>query len=202
MPLVDKFWITPQGSFEMGHIEHMDFAIAVMLAMPSTAIVPRWWAIRGIPPTEIEAALDRGADQAAVRFLENKRNDARMWAMREYGWIRTAKNAWNLWDFDKATADMVRNSTDYWKFQASRGHMTEYEMLDIYEFKTGDQFSINARKLLAGGNPKVLKNLAMGVADEIVEKVEPVYSTAKFSELERRTLAGRTGDNPRKRHRK
>ncbi len=170
-------------------------AVAVMLAYPEP-FVPRSWVIRGIPPEEFALALERDADPKAVQFLEEKR-DARLYALREYGWVRTAKNKWNVWTFDCATAEMVRKS-DYWKAQYS---FDKYDMLDVEEFKGKDSYSISAQKLLDGGNPEVLKNLAMGhiVDSDKEEALCPHYSTAKYGELAREKLYGRSGANPRRR---
>ncbi len=200
--LIGDWWICPEGAFEMNSSEHAAFAIAYILGMPKDKRVPNYWTIRGIPSEEIDAALKRGADPEAVEFIANKRNDARLWAMREYGWIRTAKNAWNLWYFDDETADIVRDNEGYWEFQAKTGKMSEYEMIDIYEFKDGCEYAISVQKLLDGGKPQVLKKLATGgIACAGPEAVAPHYSTSKYGELERQKLYGRTGANPRKRKR-
>lgn len=204
MALTEDFWLTDDGSFLMGGSEHSAFAVAYMLDMPKDSRVPQWWIIKGIPEIELQKALERGADPKAVEFLSTKKNDARLYAMREYGWVRTARNKWNLWDFDDETAEVVRDNSGYWKFQADQHRMTEYEMADIYEFKDGCQYSISIKKLLDGGKPRILKKLAMGnIECGVEEPVEvPQYSTAKYSEVERDRLYGRTGANPKRRLRR
>ncbi len=194
--LTQKFWLTQEGSFAMTGTEHADFAIGVMLKMPPESRVPRSWSVDGVPESEIAAALERGASRSAIDWLTIKRGDARLYVMKEYGWVRTMKSVWNLWFFDDATADMVRNNSGYWI--AQRSSMNQYDLIDVEEFKTRDRYSINVKKLLDGARPQVLKNLAMGRSTEDVEEdVVPSYSSAKYSEEERRKLYGRTGDNPR-----
>jgi len=198
--LTDTFWLTGIGAFQMTGSEHATFAIAAMLDLPKYRRVPNYWTIKGIPQNELIDGLARGADPKAVEFLSDKRNDARLWAMREYGWVRTAKSAWNLWYFDDYAAGMVRGNTGYWDFQKK---MTEFDMIDIYEFKTHCEYSINVMKFLDGGRPQELKKLATGGLEcRVVEEAKPEYSTAKYSELERDRLYRRSGGNPRRRSRK
>ncbi len=200
MSLIGKWWISPEGSFDGSDVEHMQLATAYMLDLPKDRHVPNWWTIRGIPIEELDAAAKRGVSAKTLEFLSNKGNDARLWVMREFGWVRTAKNKWSVWFFDDATADMVRDAKDYWKFQADQGKMTEHEMLDVYEFKDGCEYSISVQKLLEGGRPQVLKKLAMGGLEcsGKEEAIAPQYSTAKYSELERQKLYGISGANPRR----
>lgn len=195
--LTGTWWITPFGSWNMGSAEHVQFATHFMLMLPPDRRVPTYWAIKGVPPEELEAALARGADPEAVEFLKDKRRDARLFAMQSLGWCRTARNRFNLWRFDAQTAKMIRDAQDYWQAQTSAG---SHEMIDVEEFDGRDAFSISVAKLLAGGNPQVLKNLAMGRIEETAprEVVAPAYSTRKYSELERDRLYQRTGANPKK----
>ena len=195
MSLEGKFWITPEADIDISGHEHFDYAIAFMLLM-DRQYAPRHWNSRGVPKEELAAAIARGASSDAVDFLDQKK-DSRLWVMRELGWIRTAKAAWNLWEFDDETADMARNAKDYWK---SQYYLTDSDMIDVSEFKTGDHFRINAKRFRAGGDPRILKDLAMGrLVEEVKEEITPQYSTAKFGELERQKLYGRTGANPRRR---
>lgn len=196
MSLTSKWWLAPDGAVEMVGNEHVDFAIAALLLMPDRKYAPRHWNSKGVPPHELDAALARGADSRAVEFLSKRGNDARLWVIREFGWIRTAKNRWNLWEFGKREAEIARDSKAYW---AAQYDIKKFDMIEVEEFKTGDQYSINASALFNGGNPKVLKNLAMGRIDiDSADVSEPVYSAAKYGELERQKLYRREGANPRR----
>lgn len=196
--LTGDWWLTPEGSWDMKSSEHAAVAIAVMLKMDlATARVPMWWTIKGIPEEEFDKALARGADPAAVAFLVDKRHDARLWALREYNWIRTTKQHFNVWKFDNKTAEIIRDAGDYWSQQPS---IDEYEMIDIHEFYGEEKpFAVSVEKLLAGGNSKILKDLATGriTREEAKKKLAPMYST-KYTEMERKRLYARTGDNPRR----
>lgn len=171
-----------------------------MLQLPDRMFAPYRWSIDGVPEEELELALDRGADPAAISFLSSKKNDSRLWAVREYGWVRTFRNKFNLWYFDCTTADMVRES-DYWD---SQRQLEPDDKIDVEEIKTGDHYSISVQKLLDGGDPEVLKDLAMSrIKDGApVAKICPTYSTAKYGEVARQKLYARTGDNPRRRARR
>ncbi len=106
MSLTSKYWITPGGAIELSGREHEWLSTAVMLNMKDRMFAPYRWSIDGVPEVELDAALDRDADPNAVHFLRNPKNDSRLYAVREYGWVRTFKNKFNLWYFDCATADM------------------------------------------------------------------------------------------------
>ena len=196
--LTSKTWITPAGVVELkGASEHEQLAAAVMLRYPEP-IVPNRWIINGVPEAELDAARARDADPKAVTWLYDKK-DARLYALREYGWVRTFKAKWNCWRFDCETAAMV-NKSGYWDTQYS---LDKYDMIDVEEFDGHDRYSINAMKIIDGADPTVLKNLARGrlAASDKEEAICPSYSTAKYSELEREKLYGRTGANPRRRRR-
>ncbi len=197
MSLNGKWFLTPSGSIDVTGSEHVDAAIAVLLLL-DRKYAPHTWNGSEIPKAELKTALDRGADPEAVEFLA-KGGDARLWVIREFNWIRTAKNVWNMWVFDEDTANIARVAKDYWMAQYS---LSEWDMLDITELKDGCRYSISVKKFIEGGSPKTLKKLAMGnVECGIEESPTPVYSTAKFSELERDRLYGRVGANPHKRSR-
>ncbi len=198
--LTGKYFITPAGAVDVSGREHSWLSTAVMLNMKDRMFAPYRWSIDGVPKEELRDALTRGADPAAIRFLETKKNDSRLYAVREYGWVRTFKNKFNLWYFDCATADMVRES-DYWDFQRQ---LEPDDKIDVEEIKTGDHYSISVQKLLDGGDPEVLKDLAMSrIKDDApVTKICPTYSTAKYGEMARDRLYGRTGANPRRKTRR
>lgn len=192
MSLIGKWWLTEFGSIDVGHGEHVDIAIASMLLLNQKR-APHLWNQNGIPKEELAAAIERGADADAVDFLSSKGKDARLWVIRELGWIRTARSAWNVWVFDDHVAEIARKAKDYWRSQYS---MNNYDTIDVTELKTGDRFAVNAKKLQDGGNPHVLKNLAMGrMVEEEKESSPVVYSTSRFSERERKRLYSRQGDN-------
>lgn len=194
MSFTGKWWITPAGDMDVSHSEHVDYAIAAMLLMDRPK-APHMWNVKGVPKEELAAALMRGVDAAAIDFLEQKK-DARLWVIREFGWIRTAKSAWNLWEFNEKTAEIARSSKEYWRAQYS---LNDHDSIDVTELKDGCRYAINVKKFLDGGNPKILKRLALGgVECEAERTATPQYSTEKYTEIERRRLTGRTGDNPRK----
>lgn len=196
--LTGKYWITPEGSINLDAQEHAQLALHYMLNIPADRLVPMWWTMRGVPPEELAKALDNGASKDAVDFLSDKKADARYYVVKKFGWVRTQKSAFNLYRFDAKIAKMIRDAKEYW---AGQKNFTEFDMIDIYEFETNEQYTIKAIRLLDGGKPEVLKRLAMGVADDVIETASPVYSAAKFSELERDRLYARSGANPRRRSR-
>lgn len=193
--LIEDWWLTPQGAFKLVSAEHAQFAIAAMLRMEPGERVPRYWLVRGVEAETLAKSESRGADPAAITFLQNKNNDPRLFVIKEYGWIRIAKNAVNLWAFNQAALELLR-SPDYW---AQQYGYTEHEMMDMYEFATNDQFAAPVKAILNRASvASAIKDRAMGRTCDFVvpEAIKPEYSTAKYSELERQNLYRRTGDNP------
>jgi len=195
MSLTSKWWLTSSGEFDLAGQEHVDFAIAAMLNMDRT-YAPHTWNSKGIPDDELAAALARGAAPEAVEFLSKRGNDARLFVLKNLGWIRTAKNVFNLWEANAQADNIIHSSKGFWRSQYS---MNQYDMIDVLEFKSGDKYQVNAKALKDGGSLQVLKQLAMGRtgAEDIEKTAVPQYSTLKYGEIERGRLAGRTGDNPR-----
>ncbi len=176
----------------MRQSDHALFAIGAMLGKDPGAYIPLHWAISGVPRTALDLAMEGGADPKAIIALEDG-VDPRLYAMMFFGWVRVSQNRFNLWDFNQSTAELIRECREYWKAQ-------DYgpdDMIDVFEFKTKDRFQIRITALLKGGDPKILKNLSMGRmdADKKTEALSPAYSS-KLSELERRRLYARVGDNP------
>ncbi len=192
MSLIGKWWITEFGDIDVAGTEHVNVAIASMLLMDRKQ-APHAWAVRGIPSEEFAFALERGADPEAIEFLRAGK-DARLWMVRELGWIRTARNAWNVWEFGDHVGKIARGAKEYWRSQYA---MNSFDLIDVNELKTGDRFSVSAKALRDGGNPRILKNLATGRIDSEERESSPVlYSTVKYpSELARKRLYSRTGDN-------
>ncbi len=189
--LSGKWWLTPAGAYDVGTREHAHYALRDMLLYPR--LPPVQWFGLGVPAAELDAALARGADPKAVEYLSNKARDPRLFAMKEYHWVRTARNVFNLWEFNEATAQTIRAAANYWQAQ---GNLGRYEMIDVEEFHNHDRYSISIEKLMAGGNPKILKNLAMSRV-EVSAPVEKVYVPVTHSRSRPGSawLYG-TGDNP------
>ncbi len=198
--LTGKYWITPEATVQLVSKEHAIFALGIMLNYPRDERLPDSWFGNGVPKEQLEAALERGADPKAIKFLEKPGADPRLYAIREYGWVRITKNKFDVWVFDDSTAELVRNADGYWSEQYARD--LKYEVMEIYELKDGDKYTVDVKKILDGGSPEILRDLAHGRIDRDTAeaKLSPMYS-ARFSELEKRRLSGRTGDNPKRRRR-
>ncbi len=169
------------------------FAIGAMLGKPPEAYVPLHWSISGVPRTALDLALEGGADYKAIEALENG-VDPRLYAMKNYGWVRVSKNRFNMWSFDKNTADLIKNAEGYWFAQ---GNIDRHETIDTFEFKDRAHFTVTVGQLMRGGDPQVLKGLATvkSDVDQKGEALSPQYSS-RLPERERRRLYARTGDNP------
>jgi hypothetical protein len=112
-----KFWITPDGVFDVSATEHKIFARKKMLCLddkttdyPSARTAFTWM------PCDHEIAsllVKPGVDRLAVAWLREGQ-DERLYAMKYWGWVRTARNAFNAWRLDDKTLELIRHADKYW----------------------------------------------------------------------------------------
>ena len=132
----------------MGGGEHAEVALKAMLHLPPDERVPRRALFNGLAAfteEQLQRAVDGGAAPEVFEFLKTRNPDPRLYAIQNYGWIRVAKSALNLWDWMRALETLRRSS--YWAQQES---MTPQDMFDVIEFSTNRKFSITVEKLLGG----------------------------------------------------
>lgn len=157
-------WLYPDGSTsgDLGASEHAEVALREMLKLPDDTTIRKDRLFGGITPAEAKAALKRGADKDAVDFLLKTRGDPRLYAVKNLGWIRVARNAINVWKFDDETVDLLRRS-DLWK---SHPQVEDYDMFLIDEMSApqGQTFEVSAGKLRKrGASADALRYTAQGV---------------------------------------
>ena len=95
---------------------------------------PSTWNFKGIPDNELTEALARGAAPEAVNFLSNRGKDARLFTIQNLGWIRTAKNVFNLWEANAQSDIIIHDSKEFWRAQYD---MKEHDMIDVLEHALG-----------------------------------------------------------------
>ena len=112
-----KFWITPEGVFDVSATEHKIFARKKMLCLdPSQTDYPEARvAFQWIPcDHEIASLLVKpGVERKAVAWLRAGQ-DERLYAMKYWNWVRVARDVFNAWRLDKKTLAMIRACDEYW----------------------------------------------------------------------------------------
>ncbi len=113
-----KFWITPEGVFDVSIGEHKIFARTKMLGLePGGVDYPQarsdfTWIPRD---HDIASLLKRPClVPGAVAFIR-RGGDEREFVMCELGWVRTTKSAFYAWVLDQKTLDLIRGARDFWK---------------------------------------------------------------------------------------
>jgi len=154
-----KWWLTPKGEIDLTGSDHDYIALLQMLNLERGD--PEAHAFRRrkkqqITSEQAEAALRRGADRKAVEFLMAG-FDPRLWAVREWGWIRVHDGNVELWRFDENTLDLWQKSRRFW------GRST-FDTFTIGETSTGDLFRLDGRRLQnVSAEPGALKHYATGI---------------------------------------
>jgi hypothetical protein len=158
-----KWWLTLEGELPLGGTDHGQVARETMLGLTSGTDDARRFAKPGrwserLTPEELEELSTRDIDPRALEFLSD-RSDPRFWALREYNWIRVARDRMDMWRFDESTLDMIQNARNYWAKEGDR-----YPEITISEASTGDMFRIPQMRLRRlGVMPEALKQIAEGI---------------------------------------
>lgn len=109
---------------------------------------------------EAETHLQRGVDPNVINFFQSVAHpDARIWALREWGWVRTDDNIFNCWIFDDDTLDTIRANKQYWMIQ--RPAIEKGTTITVNEEATGERYTVNVERML---NPAATAEALIRVA--------------------------------------
>jgi len=139
---------------EQSSTEHAKHARRVMLAVDEFYPIPK--PFDNLTKAESREAISRGVPKAIITFLE-KGGDPRKFALKEWGWVRTARNSINVWKLDEDSLRLLR----LWVKQLN---LDPYETFDLEEIATGERLTVNARQLRnAGVTVAALRAYGQGV---------------------------------------
>ena len=161
-----SFWLTPTGVVSSAGVEHGYLAKLAMLGLERGSPeahkyvpMPRWH--HPLTDHAADELLKRGAAPGAISFLAQDK-DPRLYAIREWGWVRVRDDHIDVWTFDQPTLDMIRNSIGFW--EAVQGYLVPGARFVVSEESTGNLFTVEAKRLLSRAtDPEALKAHAMGV---------------------------------------
>lgn len=155
--LTGKWWLRPDGAaLNVSDTEHALVARRVMLGLkPDANRFSQRVMFAALTPEE--QTEFRKAGKSILSFLREE-NDPRVFAIRQWRWVRVRKDRFYLWKFDVATLRIIRASRDYWSQQVS---LASGDCIDVIELSTGDEFSLPVRCLRAAtAKASSLKNSA------------------------------------------
>jgi hypothetical protein len=134
--LTGKFWITPQGVVDVSTSEHALYArnfVLGLLGTPREIRLDKHF-LDPLAPEEARKHRRRGVPADVIKFLGSN-GDARLYVIRERGWVRVRGNAFYLWRLDRPTLRLIRGAAEYWRAQRSR---KPGDLADVYEMSRSD----------------------------------------------------------------
>ncbi len=161
---VEDWWITPDGVVNMAAAEHAQYALYKMSSVR-------------VPTRDIWLIPDQYLRQMSpeiVAYLKSPGADPRKYAIKYWGWVRVARNVFNLNRFDDATLTLLRNAKDFWRAQYA---VTEYDICEIEEIANHRHIQISVGDLRSNKSAGTL----LGWAQPAEAAVEPVKFFPKKS---------------------
>lgn len=123
LEFIGKFWIKPDSTcIDVSCSEHARVAKAVMLGVGSDDInreVPLNTIFKPLTNEQAEMYLDRNVNLDAVRFLcsDDEFVDPRVFAIRNYRWIRTNGCDFYAWSWTDHAREILSKCDDFWNQQ-------------------------------------------------------------------------------------
>ena len=135
-----KFWITPEGVFDVSTTEHKIFARKKMLCLdPQASDYPDARVAFSFIPCDHEIAsllVKPGVKREAVAWLRAGQ-DERLYAMKYWGWVRVARSLMNAWKLDEKTLALLRSAHDYWRLEEPIEPAEVFDFLETFSWKEG-----------------------------------------------------------------
>jgi len=140
-----KYWLTAEGVADVIVSEHALYARRRMLSLtegaPGRGMADTFRTLRKF---EVMQFRRRGVPAGVLRFLSQEDPDPRVYAIREYGWIRVRDCRFYLWRLDEHTLQIIRAAKEYWKAQSN---LHPHDVVDVIELNTGTEFVVSVRTL-------------------------------------------------------
>lgn len=140
-----KYWITPHGLVDVTTSEHALYAKNNMLKLARTRGEIRLdrTLFSALTSRQIAVHRRRGIPAKVLHFLSVK-NDPRIFAIREYGWIRVRQSGIYVWRLNAAVLRRVRQCTQFWEGQRQ---LRKSDVVTVWEIASHDCFNITVREL-------------------------------------------------------
>lgn len=148
-----KYWILPCGRVvDVTLSEHALLARARMLGIPEDIMhecVPINSLFRTLDDEETRDAQDRGSSLSAIEFLLQDNPDPRVYAIRQWNWIRTRKNAFYARDWATENQRRLLESKEFWAMQPNSSGNSWLILYDLDGHEIGGTLDA-LKKNLAG----------------------------------------------------
>ncbi len=135
LDLFGKYWLLPDGEIvDVTTDEHARIARAAMLnLLPTTIPYDRMF----LPLTSAEQRVHaaRGVDRARLDFLSTPHPDARVYVIREHGWIRTRGNMFYAWEWNDATLAELLGNKKFWALHPKVNQYTSIVLINVKDEK-------------------------------------------------------------------
>lgn len=145
-----KAWMLPSGHvIDCTGDEHARIARAYMLGISDDEmrrLLPLDQIHKPLTPEQADRYRDSGIPEDNIRFLMTGASvDPRIFAIREWDWIRTRENKFYAWEWDEKTLLRVILNDDFWK----RTQVKNDTWLDFIAISDGDETQNTYGKLRA-----------------------------------------------------
>ncbi len=114
-----KFWITQEGVvIDCSADEHARIARAHMLGISADKMnteIPLNKIFSPLTKIEVFGYRDRGISQFCLDFLSQDHPDPRIYAIKNWSWIRTRENVFYAWEWDETALLRLLFNENFWK---------------------------------------------------------------------------------------
>lgn len=145
--LTGKFWIIDRSCcIDVTCSEHALYARNYMLRLLGTPgeIVLNKRLFHALTKRELAFHKERKMTGDVLAFLSQKKSDARIYAIENYGWIRTRQKNFYLWQINATAWLRIRRSKDFWKHQHK---LDPNDAIHIWEMKSKRWFFTTVQDL-------------------------------------------------------
>ena len=140
-----KYWLTVDGVADVTVSEHALYARRYMLGVTEgDAGCDMADMFRTLRKVEVLQFRRRGVAAGILEFLSQKNPDPRVYALREYGWVRVRDCRFYLWRLDDHSLQIIRAAKEYWKAQSN---LHPHDVADVIELATDEEFTIPVKRL-------------------------------------------------------
>jgi hypothetical protein len=143
-----KYWITPEGLVDVTLGEHAVYARRVMLKLrPDESLSPKEM-LTPLTAAQRGKYAARGVPKDVLEFLSRPNGDGmvepRIYAIREYGWVRTRKEGLWVWRQDERTLWLIRDAKEFW---ARQSHLKGRDGVDVVQLSDRGKYYLTLREL-------------------------------------------------------
>lgn len=138
LDVIGKCWVTHSGVVDVSGDEHARFARGTMLNIPPERIkseIPIHTIFKQMTESDAKYYEELGVSRFPLDFLKsgNERGfvDPRVYAIKNYDWIRTVDDQFYAWDWNEDTIKRLMSCDEFWKKHQKVNKYTSITLISI-----------------------------------------------------------------------